>query len=92
MSPVLRGCFGLGIFLAAIVAVQTSAQDVAPSLPSQFSILRPYLPLERLSCGGLMLLNHGDLVQWPSISSQKSTDPSIVAGLDPRVGLNLQLV
>ena len=93
MSPVLRSCFGLGVFLVAGIVVQDQGrtQDAVPSLTNQFSILRPYLPLERLSCGGLMLLNHGDLVQWPSTLNRKSTDPSIVAGLDPRVGLNLQL-
>ncbi len=64
-----------------------------------FSRLRPKLPLDRLSGGALMRLDRGgDLVQWPSTkgtppptSSRNSTDPSIVAGLDPRVGLNLQL-
>jgi hypothetical protein len=74
-----------------VVQDQAPAQDAATSLTNQFSILRPDLPLERLSCGGLMLLNHGDLVQWPLNFNQKSTDPSIVAGLDPRVGSNLQL-
>jgi hypothetical protein len=54
------------------------------------------LPLERLSSGGLMLYNHGDWIRWATNNGSttpwlKTTDPSILAGLDPRVGLNLQL-
>ncbi len=56
------------------------------------------LPLDRLSSGALMRLDRGgDLVQWPvatpgaAKSSRRSSDPTLNAGLDPRIGPNLQL-
>src|SRR5690349_18794081 len=67
-------------------------------LTNTLSRLRPNLPLNRLSSGRLMMLDHGgDLVQWPvangpsSTFNANATDLSILAALDPRVGLNLQL-
>lgn len=56
------------------------------------------VPAERLSSGALRLLNRGgDLVQWPNATNKTSaadavaSDPSVVAGLDPRVGVNVRL-
>jgi len=50
-------------------------------------------PIDRLSSGALVLLDqNGNLVQWPNARRPKiSADPSITAGLDPRVGPNVRL-
>jgi hypothetical protein len=77
--------FRLLLCAAALCASWTNAR--AQTTNTLFN-----LPLSRISSGKLMLLDHnGDLVQWPTTAGHRSTDPSIIAGLDPRVGLNLQL-
>jgi len=54
------------------------------------------VPLEHLSSGALRLLNRdGDLIYWPaaagSTEARLASDPGILTGLDPRVGLNIRL-
>src|SRR5262249_2706204 len=51
------------------------------------------LPVKRLSSGALILLDqNGELVQWPEGRQPRiSSDPSLNAGLDPRVGPNIRL-
>jgi hypothetical protein len=51
------------------------------------------LPVERLSSGALILLDRdGDLVRWPDRPRPRlSSDTSLTAGLDPRVGPNIRL-
>ena len=51
------------------------------------------IPVERLSSGGLILLDqNGELVRWPDGPRPRiSSDPSLTAGLDPRVGPNVRL-
>ncbi|PWU08476.1 MAG: hypothetical protein C5B50_29485 [Verrucomicrobia bacterium] len=94
-EPFRRAVVLASILRLAPVLLSTSSALAAP-LTNTFFKLPPHLPLNRISSGLLMLLNHGDLVQWPTNTgstayAHRSTDPSIVAGLDPRVGLNLQL-
>src|SRR6266480_2030977 len=85
----------LGVLALGIGSTLSQAWSLLDGrLPSTNSLTReqPVLPLERLSSGKLMMLDRGgDLVQWPASIGHRSTDLSIIAGLDPRVGLNLRL-
>lgn len=55
------------------------------------------VPLNRLSSGALMLLNHDDLVQPPAAWSARQAQTSqtnqtaVLVALDPRVGANIRL-
>jgi hypothetical protein len=87
---------GLSVFNVMSAPPPAGGEDHA--LTNSLTKVRPKLPPDRVSSGLLMLLDHnGDLVRWPAANSSPSgveanaTDPGIVAGLDPRVGLNLQL-
>src|SRR6266487_4152384 len=105
MNPARIVCSGCAAFLCVFQA-QTAIDNPsggqcqnAEQKEAGHRKLPPALatvPLERLSSAALRLLDHnGDLVQWPGVTTSSASalasDPSIVAGLDPRVGVNLRL-
>src|SRR5947207_10368346 len=88
LSPGIFGILALGV--CSMLSQASSAHDGRPPTTDRLTGERAGLPLERLSSGKLMMLDRdGDLVQWPARTGHRSTDASIIAGLDPRVGLNL---
>lgn len=99
LCPVVRAVWlAMGLSALNVMSAPSSTGGEGHSSTNSLAKLRPNLPLNRVSSGLLMLLDRdGDLVRWPAANRSASgaqanvTDPGIVAGLDPRVGLNLQL-
>src|SRR5216110_1753316 len=99
MNPAwIVGCACAVFFCCTVLQASAAEHEAARAFSKQQRDrkLPPALegvPLERLSSGALRLLDqNGDLIQWPGATRTSAnalaTDPSIVAGLDPRVGAN----
>lgn len=89
--------FWSALFAAAIASAAPVQQKMPTINRDRLPAALRNVPLNRLSSGALMLLNHDDLVQppaaWFSRQSQtsQSAQTAALVALDPRVGANIRL-